>query len=66
MTEKIMFLLVTVCLCLTAQGCTSRAWYEGLQNRERQEFYKSQNQGENQKCLERVNGTTYDQYKVEK
>ena len=57
---------LVVALCLIAQGCTRQAWYEGLQNRERQECYNSQSQGEAQKCLERVNSTTYDQYKIDK
>jgi len=66
MIHKIILFLLTSVFCLITQGCTSRAWYEGLQNRERQECYKSPSQGEIQQCLERVNSTTYDQYKIEK
>lgn len=66
MTYKTIIFLLTSSIGLIAQGCTSRAWYEGLQNRERQECYNSPSQGETQKCLEKVNSTTYDQYKIDK
>jgi hypothetical protein len=65
MTHKTILLFITVGLCLIAQGCTRRAWYEGLQNRERQECYKGPSEGEIQKCLERVNSTSYDEYKID-
>ena len=65
MTHRTIVFLFAIGLCLITQGCTKRAWYELLQNRERQECYKSQNQGEVQKCLERTN-TTYDEYKIDK
>ena len=66
MKYKTIIFLLTSSLYLTSQGCTYRTWYEGLQNRERQECYNSQSQGEAQKCLDRVNSTTYDQYKIDK
>jgi hypothetical protein len=55
-------LLPAACLCLFSQGCTYRAWYEGLQERQRMECNENHGQGEIQKCLDRVNGTTYDEY----
>lgn len=55
-------LLLTACSCLFIQSCTYRAWYEGLQERERQECYKNTAGSEIQKCLDRVNSTTYDEY----
>jgi hypothetical protein len=66
MKYKTIIFLLTPSIGLIAQGCTNRAWYEGLQNRERQECYNSPSQGEAQKCLEKVNNTTYDQYKIDK
>jgi hypothetical protein len=56
-------LLLSGCFCLACQGCTYRAWYEGMQERQRQECYKIPSQSETQKCLERVNSITYDDYK---
>jgi hypothetical protein len=55
-------LLLATVFCLTIQGCTKRAWYEGLQQGQRQECYKNQSDGDVQKCLDNVNSTTYDQY----
>lgn len=54
--------LAIALLAVGGQGCTPRAWYEGLQERQRQDCYTNPNQGEVQKCLERVNATTYDDY----
>ena len=54
-------LLVAV-FALGTQACTGRAWYEGFQERQRAACYKSANQSDVQKCLERVNGATYDDY----
>lgn len=48
---------------LGAQGCTYRAWYEGLQERQRQECYQNQGEGEVQRCLDKVNRLTYDEYR---
>jgi hypothetical protein len=55
-------LLLAVCFCLFSQGCTYRAWYEGFQEGQRQECYKNRGRDETQKCLDRVNSTTYDEY----
>lgn len=63
MTGKFIFALLTACLCLTNQGCTYRAWYEGLQERQRQECYRLYIHGEIQTCLDRVNSISYDEYK---
>ena len=63
MPKMIALLLLAAGVCLVSQGCTYRAWYEGLQERQRQECYQSPSQSEIQKCLESVNSITYDQYK---
>ncbi len=62
MIHRMLALLLATGFCLTIQGCTKRAWYEGLQQRQRQECYKNQSGGDVQKCLDNVSGTTYDQY----
>ena len=55
-------LLLAVCTVLVSQGCTYRAWYEGFQERQRQECYAELGRSEMEKCLERVNSLTYDEY----
>ncbi len=55
--------LVLLAYASVASGCTYRAWYEGSQERQRQDCYRNTSQGEIQKCLDRVNGTTYEQYR---
>lgn len=63
MTWYFVIPLLSACLCLFCQGCTYRAWYEGLQERQRQECYHNPNQSQVQQCLDRVNKMTYDEYK---
>ena len=62
MIKKMALLLLAAGTCWGSQGCTYRAWYEGLKERQRQECYQSPNQSEIQKCLESVNSATYDEY----
>jgi hypothetical protein len=62
MIKKIALLLLAAGACLGSQGCTYRAWYEGLKERQRQECYQSPSPSEVQKCLDSVNSTTYDEY----
>jgi len=62
MIKKMALLLLAAGACLGSQGCTYRAWYEGMKERQRQECYQSPNQSEVQKCLESVNCTSYDEY----
>jgi len=62
MIPRMLTLLLATCFFLTIQGCTKRAWHEGLQQGQRQECYKNQSDGDVQKCLDNVNSTTYDQY----
>ena len=56
-------LLAALCLLLAGQACTYRAWYEGFQERERQACYRSPSRDDIQKCLDRVNSVTYDDYR---
>lgn len=62
MIHRMLALLLATSFILTIQGCTKRTWYEGLQQRQRQECYKNQSGGDVQKCLDNVSSTTYDQY----
>jgi len=62
MRGRIFALILAVSYCLFSQGCTYRAWYEGLQERQRLECNENIGQSEIQKCLDRVNSTTYDEY----
>jgi hypothetical protein len=55
-------MLVLFLTVFFSSGCTYRAWYEGFQERQRMECNENRGQGEIQKCLDRVNGTTYDEY----
>jgi hypothetical protein len=59
---RIFVLFLAMCSCLFSQGCTYRAWYEGLQERQRMECNENHGRDEIQKCLDRVNSTTYDEY----
>jgi hypothetical protein len=62
MIRRMAWLLLAAGTCLGSQGCTYRAWYEGLKERQRQECYRNTGQSEVQKCLDSVNSTTYDEY----
>ena len=49
--------------CLLAQGCSYLAWYQGLQEQQRQECYKNYSQQDVQICIDKVNSMTYDDYR---
>jgi len=55
-------LLLAACAGLLVQGCTYQAWYEGFRERQRQECYQERGRSEMEKCLERVNSLTYEEY----
>jgi hypothetical protein len=61
----IIFLLFLY-LGLAFSGCTTREWYEGMQEQQRQDCYKYENRDEIQKCLDRVNSESYDRYQRER
>lgn len=50
-------------LALTVTGCTRQAWYEGFKSQQRLQCDQLTQDYERQRCLERVNGMTYDQYR---
>jgi hypothetical protein len=37
---KRLILMLAGCVCLACHGCTTRAWYEGFKDNERQDCYK--------------------------
>lgn len=61
MAAAVRLLLLTGLGCALA-GCSWRAWYEGLRERQRQECYRESGPGAIQGCLDRVNATSYDDY----
>ena len=59
--------LLALCLPLVVQGCSYQGWYTGLQEQQRRQCYREKvNTLEVQQCLDRINGTTYDQYKAQR
>jgi len=62
-----MLRVLVISLCLAVQGCTYQSWYAGFQEQQRQQCYKNTMiSSETQQCIDRVNNTTYDQYKVQR
>jgi hypothetical protein len=62
MSCRMIVLILIACSCFFSQGCTYRAWYDGFQERQRQECYQNRGHDEVQKCLYPVNSITYDEY----
>jgi hypothetical protein len=59
--------ILILSLCFAAQGCTCQAWYTGFQEQQRQQCYKNfLNSSDTQRCLDRVNNTSYGQYKAQR
>ncbi len=63
MSKHIIMILLSASYCLIGQGCTHRAWYEALQEKQRQDCYNDPRQNELQKCLGKANSISYDEYK---
>ena len=55
--------LALLVVLLTAQGCSSRAWFEGLKERERSRCYQQVSNDAVESCLKQVEAMSYDQYK---
>jgi hypothetical protein len=53
-------------ILIACQGCSCRAWYDGLKEVQRLECQKLPGARERQECLDRVNSLTYDQYSSER
>jgi hypothetical protein len=62
MANKFFTRVLLASIFMVSNGCSSRSWYEGFREMERQKCYEMENPSEMQECLERVDGTSYDQY----
>ena len=66
MGKKIILMLICLGAAMTNPGCTSRNWYEGSREVKRNDCYKLQSDWERDRCLEEIDGASYDQYKKER
>lgn len=66
MERKIVLCVIMFWLSTTCMGCTAHSWYEGVKETKRQDCYKLQSASERNRCLEEVDGASYDQYKRER
>ena len=62
MSRAFVFTCFAACVFLQP-GCSSRAWYEGFQQTQREQCYRHSSQSQVDRCLEDVNKATYDDYK---
>ncbi len=58
---RILIPLISVCIGISLQGCTYRAWYTGFQEEQRRKCYDNPIQTQIQQCLDRAN-MSYDNY----
>ena len=65
MKKRLLNVMIVLCILLGCQGCTYRAWYEGLKDMQRIDCQKLSGVRERQECLDRANGLSYDQYTSE-
>jgi len=54
--------ILTALLGLAVTGCTRQAWYEGFKSQQRLQCERMTQDYERQRCIERVNGLSYDEY----
>lgn len=66
MLKTPLYLLLLTTVLATFSGCSSRAWYEGLRNIERQNCQKIAGTAERVECLQREADVSYDQYQRER
>jgi hypothetical protein len=59
---KIVFTLILLSTCILLQGCSYKAWYGGLQQKQRQDCYELGSQSDLQGCLQKSD-MSYEQYK---
>lgn len=61
-----LYVVMLLCAGMLCQGCSYKAWtsglYTGFKEEQKRRCYETPNQGDIQKCLERVNGMSYDEY----
>ena len=51
-----------ISIILVIQGCTYKAWYEGLREQQRQECHKHISDDAVQRCLDNIENITYEEY----
>lgn len=66
MKKLIVFVACVIPLTAVLSGCSSRSWYEGFRETERRNCYNIENPIERQRCLDRVDGMSYDHYQEER
>ncbi len=54
--------MLFISIILVIQGCTYKAWYEGLREQQRQECHKHISDDAVQRCLDNIENITYEQY----
>jgi hypothetical protein len=65
---KIKQTTMLICLPLfmtTITGCTTQAWYEGVK-KNAENNCRSQPSSESERCLEKLNNKTYEEYEKER
>jgi len=63
-TKKIILLILLTFLISLFTGCTTKAWYDGIQY-EAKRNCQNQPSSEIDQCLENLNNTTYKKYEKE-
>ncbi len=66
MKTKNLILMVSFLVMIGVSGCSCRAWYEGIREKDRRDCYNLDNPIERQECLERVDSMPYDKYVKER
>lgn len=58
--------LMTGIIAVFLAGCTSQGWYEGFRIQQQRECNRYPQQYEVQRCLEKMNNMTYDEYRQQR
>jgi hypothetical protein len=66
MTNKILVVLLVASAFFACQSCTSRAWFDGFKEAQKQKCSKLESRSEMQECYDQVNDMSYDQYKKDR
>jgi hypothetical protein len=65
-SQRIRFATIPLAgLLLALQGCTTEAWYKGV-NQASEHHCRKQPPGESQRCLDELNKTSYSDYEKER
>lgn len=61
-----MGLMAGLTVLVLLAGCSKRSWYASFQEMERQNCYEMTDRSAREKCLEKVNERSFDQYSQER